>query len=171
MYKTCLLILMGQPNLLKKNRKRQKLEKNLCSRSNFFIFCFILLFSVLWYVVSLYGIKKSAKEKKLADHFTTLPSKGLKVSRFDGYFLIFILNSFQLCAENCEEAAVIMQELEHLIHTNKSNIVWVMYQQGKMFQRFRERRFRERKREREREREKIQDNGGEIRRQQIGHCF
>ena len=66
---------------------------------------------------------------------------------------------------------VIMQELELLIHTNKSNIVWVMYHQGKMFQRFRERRFRERKREREREREKIQDNGGEIRRQQIGHCF
>ena len=107
----------------------------------------------------------------MSDHFTTLPRKGLKVSRFDGYFLIFILNSFQLCAENCEEAAVIMQELEHLIHTNKSNIVWVMYHQGKMFQRFRERRFRERKREREREREKIQDNGGEIRRQQIGHCF
>ena len=90
----------------------------------------------------------------MSDHFTTLPSKGLKVSRFDGYFLIFILNSFQLCAENCEEAAVIMQELEHLIHTNKSNIVWVMYHQGKMFQRFRERRFRERKRERERERER-----------------
>ena len=49
---------------------------------------------------------------------------------------------------------VIMQELELLIHTNKSNIVWVMYHQGKMFQRFRERRFRERKRERERERER-----------------
>ena len=47
-----------------------------------------------------------------------------------------------------------MQELELLIHTNKSNIVWVMYHQGKMFQRFRERRFRGRKRERVRESER-----------------
>ena len=41
--------------------------------------------------------------------------------------------------ENYKEAAVIIWEFRKLIHTHKKNIIWATYNQGKFFERFRER--------------------------------
>lgn len=41
--------------------------------------------------------------------------------------------------ENCEKAVVVIGKFEEIILTNKNNIMWVAYQQGKIFQRFEER--------------------------------
>ena len=41
--------------------------------------------------------------------------------------------------ENKEEVAVVIQGFEELIRTNKNNIAWVAYHQGKITDRFKER--------------------------------
>ena len=45
-------------------------------------------------------------------------------------------------AENCtakeEDAAKVIQEFEQIIKNKKSDIVWLAYYQGKIFQKFRE---------------------------------
>lgn len=40
--------------------------------------------------------------------------------------------------ENCEEAAVVIQEFEELIHTNWKKIIWVADHEGQTFERFKE---------------------------------
>ena len=42
--------------------------------------------------------------------------------------------------ENCEEAMDIIKEYEDIIKTNQRNIIFLAYQQGKIFRKFKENR-------------------------------
>ena len=42
------------------------------------------------------------------------------------------------CTANEEDAAKVIQEFEQIIKNKKSDIVWLAYYQGKIFQKFRE---------------------------------
>ena len=42
------------------------------------------------------------------------------------------------CAANEEDAAKVIQEFEEIIKNKKSDIVWLAYYQGKIFQKFKE---------------------------------
>ena len=42
------------------------------------------------------------------------------------------------CARNEEDAAKVIQEFEEIIKNKKSDIVWLAYYQGKIFQKFKE---------------------------------
>ena len=41
-------------------------------------------------------------------------------------------------AENCTKNKEVVQEFEEIIKNRKSDIVWLAYQQGKIFQKFKE---------------------------------
>ena len=49
-------------------------------------------------------------------------------------------NEWGNTVEGCEEAMDIIKEYENIIRTNKKNIIFFAYQQGKIFRKFKERR-------------------------------